>query len=56
MIAEKVFGVDVLQTQLCLDVFCFVWILGGLYWMVVSSIFQPYLGKMSNLANIFQMG
>ena len=28
------------------------------YWVVVSNIlyFQPYLGKWSNLTNIFQMG
>ncbi len=32
--------------------------LGDIYWVVVSNIFyfHPYLGKISNLTNIFQMG
>ena len=29
---------------------------GALYWLVVSNNFHSYLGKISNLTNIFQMG
>ena len=33
-------------------------IVSSSYWVVVSNIFyvHPYLGKISNLTNIFQMG
>ncbi len=35
-----------------------LWQVKGHFWVVVSNIvyFHPYLGKLSNLTNVFQMG